>query len=136
MQIVIEIPESTYKEIMYDSQFTDWNLNCYERAIKNGTPLPEHHSDLIERDALLDNVKDYGEGQSKLMLIDPYYVRRADTIIPATKEENLEKSCKNCRYHDKGMLDAESKRCEACHYDGRLGGNSLFEPATKEGDGK
>ena len=35
---------------------------------------------LIDADALLDKVQDYGEGQERLMLIDPYWVRKAPTI--------------------------------------------------------
>lgn len=89
MQIVIDIPKEYYKAIM---EIPVNQSTADMLIIKYGTPLPEHHSDLIERDALLDNIKDYGEGQSKLMLIDPYYVRRAETIIPATKEKS------DCKY--------------------------------------
>lgn len=35
---------------------------------------------LIDADALLDKVKDYGDGQERLMLIDPYWVRKAPTV--------------------------------------------------------
>lgn len=35
---------------------------------------------LIDADALLDKVQDYGEGQERLMLIDPYWVRKAQTV--------------------------------------------------------
>lgn len=35
---------------------------------------------LIDADALLDKVQDYGEGQERLMLIDPYWVRKAPTV--------------------------------------------------------
>ena len=35
---------------------------------------------LIDADALLDKVQDYCEGQERLMLIDPYWVRKAPTV--------------------------------------------------------
>jgi Protein of unknown function (DUF551). len=35
---------------------------------------------LIDADALLDKMQDYGEGQERLMLIDPYWVRTAPTV--------------------------------------------------------
>ena len=85
-RIVIDIDENMYQKIKGMEMLINRAYKSLELAVLEGTVLPEHHSDLIERDALLDNVKDYGEGQSKLMLIDPYYVRRADAIIPATKE--------------------------------------------------
>lgn len=83
MQIVIDITEEYYKIL---HKIPDAYSTTDMLLIKYGTPLPEHHSDLIERDALLDDVQDYGEGQCKLMLLDPHYVRRARAIISATKE--------------------------------------------------
>ncbi len=50
MKIVIEIQEDKYKRIVekYDTfpaEMKEWGLN----AIKNGTPLPKGHGDLIDR---------------------------------------------------------------------------------------
>lgn len=46
---------------------------------------------LIDADALLDKVQDYGEGQERLMLIDPYWVRNAPTIsIPVAELDTTE----------------------------------------------
>ena len=46
------------------------------------------HGRLIDADELLTKVEDYGEGQEKKMLIAPYYVYYAETIIPATERSN------------------------------------------------
>lgn len=35
---------------------------------------------LIDADELLTHIRDYGEGQNQLLLIDPYYVRKAPTV--------------------------------------------------------
>lgn len=35
---------------------------------------------LIDADKLLTKAQDYGEGQEKLILIDPYYVKNAKTV--------------------------------------------------------
>lgn len=57
MQIVIEIPEDTYKDII-ESGFIERGFIWDEdkevaiHAIKNGTPLPKGHGRLIDEDAL------------------------------------------------------------------------------------
>lgn len=87
MEIVIKISKSTYEEIKrYGLALSPRGEKELEKALKNGTPLPKHHGRLIDADALLDKKQDYGEGQMKLILIDPYYVRKAPTIIEADKE--------------------------------------------------
>jgi hypothetical protein len=49
MQIVINIPETTYNTIMnYPKKWDEWALN----AIKHGTPLPKGHGRLIDADKL------------------------------------------------------------------------------------
>ena len=56
MKMVIDISEEMYKEYM-DVQLARGNgkgiVSTLLTAIKNGTPLPEHHGDLIDRDELL-----------------------------------------------------------------------------------
>ena len=52
------------------------------KALENGTPLPEHHGDLIDRSALAGTDSDW----TVIALED---ILKAPTIIPATKEENL-----------------------------------------------
>ena len=91
MEIVIKIPnfewlenEEDFKEAVKEySQGTKFDKEI-RNALLNATPLPEHHGRLIDADELLDKKQDYGEGQHTLILIDPYYVRKAPTIIEAS----------------------------------------------------
>lgn len=52
MKIVVEIPEEEYEfcKKQYDTEC----LDVLMIAVKYGTPLPEHHGDLIDRNELLD----------------------------------------------------------------------------------
>ncbi|MEE3309445.1 hypothetical protein [Sharpea azabuensis] len=56
MQIVIDIDEHIYKQIMADSEVyvldNEVDRILIENAIYNGTPLPEHHGRLIDSEAL------------------------------------------------------------------------------------
>ena len=56
MKIVIDIHEKDYQS-MKNGHISFSLLN----AIMNGTPLPEHHGDLIDRDELLIKSEWYGE---------------------------------------------------------------------------
>ena len=49
MKIVIEIPDNKYQWIK-DNPLTYNNEYC--EAIRNGTPLPKGHGDLVDRDAI------------------------------------------------------------------------------------
>lgn len=57
MQIVIDIPEDVYKRTVFYREFKDLN-DCVTtiKALENGTPLPEHHGDLIDVNALKTNI--------------------------------------------------------------------------------
>lgn len=60
MKIVIDISDKLIKKVK------DHYVNPYEvdeicEAILNGTPLPKHHGDLIDRDELLIKSEWYGE---------------------------------------------------------------------------
>ena len=50
MQIVINIPKKTYKEIQERNIITCGETFAQDlvRRIRNGTPLPEHHGRLID----------------------------------------------------------------------------------------
>ena len=52
MQIVIDIPEETYKGIMLGK----WNDNGLAFYVKDGTPLPKGHGRLIDVNDLLDDI--------------------------------------------------------------------------------
>lgn len=53
IEMVIKIPEEMYKWV-YDVNkfFDDYGTVDFMDLIKNGTPLPEHHGDLVDRDAI------------------------------------------------------------------------------------
>ena len=51
MQIVIELDEEEYRQIVDD----EWYMPLFvSQMIKNGIPLPANHGDLIDRNELLD----------------------------------------------------------------------------------
>ena len=113
------------------------------RHIANGTPLPKHHSDLIERDELLKQPMDLANYPSN-------YVRNAKTIIPATNNTKVlavggngigkrvieemvkqtatkEKGCETCIHQDDDPMSGECYECVKRIMD-------HYEPATKEGE--
>ena len=89
-KIVIEIPGYVYQNIRNMSG----KGTLFEEAIKNGTPLPEHHgrlvdADLIEQEMIIAEGK--AEGSCHYYISDVIdrakeYIIDAETIIPATKE--------------------------------------------------
>ena len=87
MQIVIDIPERTYEQLKFlREQGFDGFETIIDKAVANGTPLPEHHGRLIDADTLtLDDIsffsiKDYQKMLHKITTDVP-------TIIEADKEE-------------------------------------------------
>ena len=137
MQIIIEIPDEMYQNAKQDMLC---GSEIIVNAIKNGTPLPEHYGDLIDRSELLkqyglENATKYGNkgaeqqkhSYSTMMMYEiADMIKDAETIIPATKgEKQIKKSCANCRY-DSG----HSSACiECCNYSMWI----LNQTATKEG---
>ena len=93
MKIVIEILEEVYK-ILQETKDIDCTSDML--VIKYGTPLPKHHGDLKDADAIrkyitnelgLGDEENGGEPYYKEGLSDCYeYIKTAPTIIPATKE--------------------------------------------------
>ena len=57
MQIIIDIPESTYKYLAKLVNAGKEPLEYFERVIMRGTPLPKGHGDLIDRDKLLNTLE-------------------------------------------------------------------------------
>lgn len=102
MKYIIELPEevkekfdNATKDDIYGSYY-DYN-SVIGNAIKNGTPLPEGHGDLIDRSKLLVELEcgiragNYEEGYEKYPHINDMddcfdTVKYADTIIEADKE--------------------------------------------------
>lgn len=54
MQIVINIDEDTYKDIIKNGFIYDEDNKIVSYAIKNSTPLPKGHGRLIDADAVLE----------------------------------------------------------------------------------
>jgi len=88
MQIVIDIPEDDYHDIL---QYTELKANTeFENlmivAIKNGTPLPRNHGRIIDADAL---IKDYNKYVGYTDII--YDLTKAQTIVEADNDNPTQK---------------------------------------------
>ena len=80
MQVVIDIPEDAYRQIRNWGVPTDELRRKIYDIIDNGTPLPEHHGDLIDRQRLQREMeKDKRKAMSFVDLTD--FVWLAPTII-------------------------------------------------------
>lgn len=100
MELVIKIPDKDY-EYIKDVQL--WvagsrgggktiNQNVIN-AIKNGTPLPKGHGDLIDRNALITELEtDYhnslSESGAHLFVEITNYIDDAEAVIPTDKESD------------------------------------------------
>ena len=137
MQIAIEIPKYIVDMCKASGCVIDADTEKVGKAIANGTPLPEQHSDLIERDALKQRIA------SVFPMVSAGVTSEIDampTIIPATEEEQIEKCCFTCKWdysNFKEYVDEEEKlaHCRKCKQ------ASGYEPmkagrqsATEEGE--
>ena len=59
MKIVIDIPEDAYRQIRNWGVPTDELRRKIYDIIDNGTPLPEHHGDLIDRTKLYNQTSEW-----------------------------------------------------------------------------
>ena len=79
MQVVIEIPEEQYDALCMKGVFAlESQLPSFLKVLRNGTPLPKGHGDLIDRDEL---IKDRVSNDITVILANT-----AKTLIPADKE--------------------------------------------------
>lgn len=78
MQVVINISKGRYEDILSGKEFTIYQSDIRE-ALKNGTPLPEGHGDLVDVDALIGKIH---RAKSILAVLD------AETIVEADKGED------------------------------------------------
>ena len=86
MKIVIDIPDRIYK-ITQNRTLNIMDDEILENALKNGTPLPEHHGRLIDADKLRETMeKDPRKALSFVDLTD--FVWLAPTIIEAEGSES------------------------------------------------
>lgn len=79
MQIVIEIDEIVYEGCALLNRAN--KATVIEKAIANGTPLPEHYGRLIDADELLDTNIDTFSQQTELK------IKYAPTIIEGNDSE-------------------------------------------------
>ena len=83
MQIVIDIPEELYIEILGENQFIK---NVLHESVKNGTPLPKNHGRLIDADALKKDTN-YSNYDGYYHAYSSNAIYRAPTIIKAEVKE-------------------------------------------------
>lgn len=82
MQIVIEIPEETYKKNITGLDAEDiWDIRC---AIKNGIPLPKGHGRLIDEERISLSGIHFETERDHAMMIGR--LNSAPTIIEADNE--------------------------------------------------
>ena len=85
MQIVIDIDDETYKQAINRTEFDTLSLGLeLIEAVQNGTPLPEHHGDLIDRKDLIEN------GYQMEPIEMWYGIKYAPTIIEGGVRSNVE----------------------------------------------
>lgn len=87
MKLVIDIDEHTYETIINGG--TVWSVRLCN-TIRNGTPLPKGHGDLIDRNDLLKHYDSttYHNGieERKIHFVQIGYVNDAKPIIEADQE--------------------------------------------------
>ncbi len=97
MKIVIDIPKEIYEEYVFVQLARGHGKGIVSNlftAIKKGTPLPEHYGDLIDRDAVLDDivkknpewVSETGKRKRYARLVYYWAVKNAPTIIKGCDE--------------------------------------------------
>jgi len=87
VQVVIEVGEKTYEDIMYDYEHKPQNLTFLDKVIVNGTPLPKGHGRLIDENQLIKEIRDDIVGNFDNL---EYWLSAADTIVEADKAESEE----------------------------------------------
>lgn len=81
MHIVIDIPEDSYKATCNGCMLPP-DVESVVQAIKNGTPLPKGHGNLIDKSEVIISLFDYYSGKKTIgQCIDD-----AQTIIEADTE--------------------------------------------------
>jgi len=93
-QIVIDLDENIYTRLFdngEDYTIVNDDLFAIAKAIRNGTPLPEHHGDLKDADMIKEHLKacfQNGRPMYKPELHEVLeMVESVEPVIPATKEE-------------------------------------------------
>ena len=93
MQIVIDIPEGVYEDIVeHDGENREGAKSAYyfEKVIQNGTPLPKGHGRLIDADALFDYFGNDALDEVTRSNIEYFINETNGIIIKADKSESEE----------------------------------------------
>ena len=88
MKIVIDIPDEIYNRATRGF-LEDFDIRDVRCAIKNGTPLPKGHGDLIDVSTLL-TVTDITSDGSEFTYVPYSEIEDAPTIIERDKAESEE----------------------------------------------
>lgn len=88
MQIVIEISDEMYDDIIHDNP-TDIPKIIADR-IKNGTPLPKGHGNLIDYGYIVDAIDDWINAEEYCYTNATYYLRKRIGNVPTIIEEDKE----------------------------------------------
>ena len=94
MQIVINIPDRIYK-ITQNRRLNLVDGEIVENAIKNGTPLPKEHGDLISKEQAIDLVEFYQ--------LNPQYFDFVNLIDEIKDEKPIIEADKSVEMVEKGV---------------------------------
>jgi hypothetical protein len=88
MKLIVDIPDEIYKKYMDDRTHVTDVLH----AVRNGTQLPEHHGDLVDRDAIevlrIGNIKrEYDKGFDAGVSCMVNRIHETPTIIEGSDSE-------------------------------------------------
>lgn len=113
MQIVISIPEDVYTRLLDNGRPMDIADGIViDRAIRNGTPLPQGHGRIADMDAAIKCIEDI-EGDDAIWAISLIeWACGKRTIIEADKEtESVKEPC-----DDYDVSYCEQRDCVECEY--------------------
>ena len=91
MQIVIDISEDDFRKV----QDGRASVSMMRKAIRNGTPLPKGHGELIDKNLIVNEMEQayknsLSEPFAKLFVDFMAYIDDAPTIVKADKGESEE----------------------------------------------
>ena len=87
IELVIKIPEEMYKWVHDANKFyNDYGTGDFVELIKNGTPLPEGHGDLIDRSKLKTTDVSPEPWYSPMWAYSEWMIDDAEVVIPADKD--------------------------------------------------
>lgn len=121
MQVVIDIPEHIYNELIETGKYGHYNFDA-KKAIKKGTPLPKGHGRLKDVDWIDDNCRDYRTDDDGSWCYKWEDIAYAPTIIEADKGRDMTFEEAKKIFLDRGLVEVEGgaivdgdKWREACY---------------------